>query len=76
MSGPYLTISAVAKHFAKRYPGLDLPTWKVRRAVERGCIEEPPRIGVYRLFVVADLPRIEAGLRAAGYLPAEAEVEA
>jgi hypothetical protein len=58
----YLTIGAVAKHFA-------CPTWQVRRAIERGLLAEPPRIGVYRIFLPADLPRIEEALLRAGYLP-------
>jgi hypothetical protein len=43
----------------------------VRRLFESGKLPEPPRCGAYRIFCAADLPRIEAALRAAGYLPRE-----
>jgi DNA-binding transcriptional MerR regulator len=58
----YFTIGAVARHFG-------IPTWQVRRAIERGLITEPPRLGAYRVFTAGDLLNIEHGLRAAGYLP-------
>jgi hypothetical protein len=59
---PYFTIGAVAAHFGCQ-------PWQVRRAIERKLLDEPPRVGAYRVFVATDLPRIEAALRAAGYLP-------
>jgi hypothetical protein len=58
---PYFTIGAVARRFACQ-------PWQVRRAIERGILDEPPRVGAYRVFVAEDLPRIEAALRQAGYL--------
>jgi DNA-binding transcriptional MerR regulator len=58
----YLTIGAIARHFG-------LSTWQVRRAIERGLLDEPPRLGAYRVFTAEDLPRVEAALRNAGYLP-------
>jgi DNA-binding transcriptional MerR regulator len=58
---PYFTIGAVARHFGCQ-------PWQIRRAIERGILSEPPRVGAYRVFVAADLPRIEAALRQAGYL--------
>ena len=63
----YLTIGAIAKHFSR--PDWPLYPWQVRRAIERGLLPEPPRLGAYRVFLPADLPRIEAALRQAGYLP-------
>lgn len=62
----YLTIGNVARYFRCQ-------PWQVRRAIERKLLEEPPRVGAYRVFVAADLPRIEAALRVAGYLPCQEE---
>ncbi len=45
-----------------------LPIWKVRRLYERGLLDEPARVGPYRVVSVADLPGVEAALRTAGYL--------
>jgi hypothetical protein len=50
---------------AQRY-GISI--WKVRRIYERGLLDPPPRIGAYRWVPARDLPRLEAALRAAGYL--------
>ncbi len=58
----YLTIGAVARHFK-------VSTWQLRRAIQRGLIAEPPRVGAYRVFVAADLPTVEQALRRGGYLP-------
>jgi hypothetical protein len=55
------TTGQLARHF-------DLPAWQVARAIRRGFHPEPPRIGNYRLFTEADLPRVEEALRRAGYL--------
>lgn len=60
----YLTIGNVARYFGCQ-------PWQVRRAIERKLLDEPPRVGAYRVFVATDLPRIEAALRAAGYLPCQ-----
>jgi hypothetical protein len=54
---------------ARRY---DRPVWMVRRLYERGSLEEPARVGGYRVVPPADLPLVEAAMRRAGYLPAEA----
>jgi DNA-binding transcriptional MerR regulator len=59
-----LTIGEVAQHFGCR-------PWQIRRAILRGLLEEPPRVGAYRVFTPEDLPRIQAALRSAGYLPEE-----
>jgi hypothetical protein len=56
-----LTIGTVARQ-------LGVPTWQVRRVIERGLVPEPPRAGAYRIFSIADLPKIEGALRRAGYL--------
>jgi DNA-binding transcriptional MerR regulator len=60
-----LTIGDVARHFG-------VPTWHIRRAIERGLLPEPPRAGAYRVFCPRDLPRIKAALRRCGYLREEA----
>jgi hypothetical protein len=39
------------------------------RAIKRGFLAEPARLGRFRLFDPADLPRIAEALRAAGYSP-------
>jgi|GEM_PF-6490685 len=63
----YLTIGAVAKHFGCR-------PWQVRRAIERKLLEEPARVGAYRVFLPADLPRIRVALLKAGYLRSGADM--
>ncbi len=67
IGSPYLTIGDVAKRFG-------CAPWQVRRLIERNLLSEPPRIGAYRVFLVADFPKIEAALRQAGCLPESAEV--
>jgi hypothetical protein len=43
--------------------------WQLVRAITRGFLPEPQRIGCYRVWTEVDLPQVEAALRAAGYLP-------
>jgi DNA-binding transcriptional MerR regulator len=43
--------------------------WQVLQLMRRGFLPEPPRVGIYRYWTEADLPRVEQALRAAGYLP-------
>ena len=57
-----LTIGEVARR-------LDVAAWQIRRVITRGILAEPSRLGVYRIFYIDDLPRVEAALRVAGYLP-------
>jgi DNA-binding transcriptional MerR regulator len=64
---PFLTIGAVARR-------LGCQAWHVRRLFERGLLPPAPRLGVYRVVPVADLPRVEQALRGAGYLPETAGV--
>jgi hypothetical protein len=45
--------------------------WQVLQAIRRGFLQEPNRVGIYRYWTEADLPRVESALRAAGYLPAK-----
>jgi DNA-binding transcriptional MerR regulator len=63
MSTP-LTIGAVADRFG-------VAAWQVRRLFERGILPPAIRVGPYRVIDPADLPKIEAALRAAGYLGPE-----
>ena len=56
-----LTLGAVAKLYGVRL-------WQVRRLYERGILPEPERVARYRVVPRDDLPRIEATLRACGYL--------
>ena len=58
---PGYTTGAIARHFG-------VPVWQVRRLVERGLLQEPARIGQYRLFTPEQLPAIRAALVQAGYL--------
>ncbi len=60
-----LTLGDVARRYGLR-------TWKVRRLYEDGRLEEPGRLGIYRVVSVADLPRIERALIDAGYLCGQA----
>jgi DNA-binding transcriptional MerR regulator len=66
---PVLTVGDVARHFG-------VPTWKVRRLYERGLLPPPVRAGLYRLVSADGLVEVEAALKRAGYLPAEAEAVA
>ncbi len=68
-SRPPLPLGAVAKRCG-------VTQRQVRRLFERGILPEPPRVGAYRVVDQDDLPRVEAALRAAGYLPAQHEPEA
>jgi hypothetical protein len=61
-SSPFLTIGAVAAHFGCQQ-------WQVRRLFERSLLPQAPRVGAYRVIAKADLPKIEAALRRADYLP-------
>ncbi len=42
--------------------------WQMLQVIKRGFLAEPPRVGIYRYWTEADLPRVEDALRAAGYL--------
>lgn len=64
MTQPPLTIGDIAERYG-------VSAWKVRRIFERGLLPEPGRVGAYRVISADDLPKIEAALRQAGYLPAE-----
>jgi hypothetical protein len=59
---PWYTLGAVAKLYGVR-------VWQVRRLYERRLLPEPGRVGAYRVVTSDELPKIEAALRAAGYLP-------
>jgi hypothetical protein len=56
------TTGDLAKHF-------DRPVWQILQTMRRGFLEEPPRIGIYRVWTEADLPRVRQALIEAGYLP-------
>jgi hypothetical protein len=45
--------------------------WQLNRTIRRGFLEEPPRLGCYRVFTESDLPRVREALTRAGYLPGE-----
>jgi DNA-binding transcriptional MerR regulator len=45
-----------------------VPVWQILSAIRRGYLQEPRRIGCYRVFTDDDLPRIKAALQQAGYL--------
>jgi DNA-binding transcriptional MerR regulator len=61
------TVGAVARRYG-------CAAWQIRRLFERGLLPPAPRVGAYRVFAAGDLPRVEAALRRAGYLPREQEV--
>jgi DNA-binding transcriptional MerR regulator len=43
--------------------------WQIRRLYERGILPPAARVGSYRVIDPDELPKIEAALRDAGYLP-------
>jgi DNA-binding transcriptional MerR regulator len=49
-----------------------LPDWRIRRLITHGKLPEPPRLGNFRVFTEDDIPAVEAALRDAGLLPAQA----
>jgi DNA-binding transcriptional MerR regulator len=59
-----LTIGAVADRFG-------VAAWQVRRLYERGILPPADRVGPYRVIDAADLPKVGAALRQAGYLGTE-----
>jgi hypothetical protein len=59
-----LTIGQVARHFG-------VAPWQVRRLYEAKKLPEPPRVGAYRVVPPGDLHKVEAALRACGYLPVQ-----
>lgn len=61
MQRNFSTIGAVAAE-------MGVPAWQIRRAIERGFLTDPPRLGAYRVFQPDDMPRVREALRAAGYL--------
>jgi hypothetical protein len=69
MSRTVLTIGAVAEEMTRRNPPSVVRPWHIRSAIRRGFLEEPVRLGVYRVFFADDLDKIEESLRPAGYLP-------
>jgi len=64
MSNPVVTIGDAAKRFG-------VQPWQVRRLFERGLLPPAPRVGAYRVIAVEDLEKVEAALKAVGYLLAE-----
>jgi DNA-binding transcriptional MerR regulator len=61
---PYFTVGAAARH-------LGCQPWQIRRLFERGLLPPAPRVGTYRVIAAKDLPKVEAALRQAHYLPQE-----
>lgn len=49
----------------KRY---GCPAWAIRSVCNRGLCPAPKRLGAYRIWSEADLPKLEAALRRAGYI--------
>jgi hypothetical protein len=54
-----------------REEGHELEGYQVLQAIRRGFLDEPPRVGIYRVWSEEDLPRVRAALVAAGYLREE-----
>lgn len=63
------TIGAVAAHFGCK-------PWQVRRLYERSLLPPALRVGPCRVVPDEDLPKVEAALRQAGYLPSEGKAVA
>lgn len=66
---PTITTGDVCKHFGV------LP-WQVLQAIRRGFLDEPRRVGIYRVWHEEDLPRVRAALVRAGYVDEEAAAHA
>ena len=64
---PPWPLGTVGKHFG-------VSQRQVRRLFERGLLPEPARVGAYRVIDPDDLPKVEAALIKAGYLPEPREV--
>ena len=60
-AAPTLTTGEIAKAC-----GAD--RWQVLAAIRRGFLGEPGRLGPFRLWSDADVPRVKVALIAAGYL--------
>jgi hypothetical protein len=43
-------------------------SWQVARLFQRGLVEEPRRLGQFRLIAESDLPALKRAAEAAGYL--------
>jgi hypothetical protein len=61
---PTYTSGDLAKRFG-------VPPWQIKQALLRGFLAEPPRVGIYRVWIEDDLPHVRAALVRAGYLREE-----
>ena len=61
---PVFTTGQLARHFG-------VALWQIDYLWRRGLLEEADRAGILRVVPEADLPKVEAALRRAGYLPKE-----
>jgi hypothetical protein len=62
------SIGGVAEVLSKRL-GCHIEGWQIRRAIKRGHIQEPARVGpTCRVFTEDELSAVVAGLRRAGYV--------
>ena len=59
------TTGDLSKHFR-------VPVWQILQTIRRGFLDEPGRVGIYRVWAADDLPRVRAALAAAGYVREEA----
>ena len=60
-AGEWLTTGQMAKR-------LGIDSWQVSRLYQRGLVEEPARLGRFRLIPAADLDKLRRAALAAGYL--------
>lgn len=58
---PAYSVGAISRHYG-------VEPWQVRRAIARGFLGEPARVGPYRIFTPEQLPLVRAALIKAGYL--------
>jgi hypothetical protein len=65
---PPLTLGQVARTLEARYPGQEVPLWRLRELFRRGLLPRPARVGQYRVVDESDLDKIEVAMVAAGYL--------
>jgi hypothetical protein len=71
---PTIPATYTTGDLSKRY---GVPVWQVLQTIRRKFLPEPQRIGVYRVWLEEDLPKIRRALIDAGYLkPGRKEVAA
>jgi hypothetical protein len=61
-----MSIAEVPLTIGKAACALGVEQWKVRRLYQRGILEEPPRVGPYRVLMPSELGQVADALFTAG----------